>query len=170
MRQLMTKTLDAIFTHTHHPLLPSMSVHTALKQFIDVCYRWGDHRRRGYRTALLSLIHTLCRKMKEDPSIVGIFFDVFPEKEKRVGGEEKQSVAVREAWCACLHAAHFLSPSSPFCSSLPLSFTLPSFLSYRFLSAFLHSSSCPFFFRLYSASRVSARYLSVCYAVLLFRH
>ena len=83
MRQLVTKTLDAVLLHTRHPILPSMHVAQAVRQFMEVCYSKEDHKRRGYRSAFLSLLHTLAGKIKEDSSIVGIFFDIYPEKQQR---------------------------------------------------------------------------------------
>lgn len=84
MRQLITKTLDAILLNTRHPILPSMSVVLAVRNFLEVCYSREDHKRRGYRSAFLSLLHTIAKKIKDDPSLAGIFFDSFPAKENRV--------------------------------------------------------------------------------------
>ncbi len=37
MRELVTKTLDAIFLHCDHPILPTMSIHLAVKQVGILC-------------------------------------------------------------------------------------------------------------------------------------
>ena len=84
MRQLVTKTLDAVLQHTRHPILPSMSVHISVRQLLEVCYAREDHKRRGYRSAFLSLLHTIAYKIKQDNSLVGLFFDVYPPKQQKV--------------------------------------------------------------------------------------
>lgn len=89
MRQLITKTLDAVLLNTRHPILPSMSVHMAVRQFLEVCFSKEDHKRRGYRTAFLSLLCTISKKIKMDNALAGIFFETYPKKENRVRHERE---------------------------------------------------------------------------------
>lgn len=91
MRQLITKTLDAILRNTRHPILPSMSVSSALRQFLEVCVNKEDHRRKGYRHAFLALLKTIVDKIKQDNALVFIFLDVHSAKENRVRAKKTET-------------------------------------------------------------------------------
>lgn len=75
MRLLITKTLDAILSNTHHPILPSMSVHLAIRQFLEVCVSKNEIQEKRTRSAFIGLLHTICQKIKEENSLCGIFFE-----------------------------------------------------------------------------------------------
>lgn len=109
MRQLITKTLDAILLNTRHPILPSMSVVLAVRNFLEVCYSREDHKRRGYRSAFLSLLHTIAKKIKDDPSLAGIFFDSFPAKENRVSSHSTRH-SERPALARCSRGGDCVGP------------------------------------------------------------
>src|SRR5438105_16711 len=120
MRQLISKTLDAILANTRHPILPSMSVHMAVRQFLEVSYSCGDHKRRGYRSAFLQLLRTIAKKIREDPSNAAIFFDIFPKQENRVRLNPKGGDTVQSRILKTLHSAAgthvYLSPALVFCT------------------------------------------------------
>ncbi len=91
MRTLVTKTLDAILKFTRHPILPNMSIHLAIRQFIEIAWLQKDLTRKRSKAAFVALLCTLCGKMREDPSLAGIFFDEHPHKPNvrgREGGRE----------------------------------------------------------------------------------
>lgn len=75
MRTLITRTLDSLFSRTRKPLLPNMSVHLAVRQFINICESKGDLRRPSSKRPFLHLMRTLCTKLRDDPSLAWVFFE-----------------------------------------------------------------------------------------------
>jgi len=108
MRPLITATLDSVFHNLRKPLLPNMSVHMAVRQvccimlalavhtgpcihivpsvmhrvcmqFITVCVGKGDLRNKGSKPRFLSLLRTLCLKLREDAQLAWVFFEEKPQ-------------------------------------------------------------------------------------------
>lgn len=82
MRSLITSTLDDLFKQTRKPLLPNMTVHLAVRQFISICDSKGDLRRPSYKRPFLSLMRTLCAKLRDDPSLAWVFFENRPSMDE----------------------------------------------------------------------------------------
>lgn len=53
-------------------------------QFIDVCFKQEDLRKSGSKSPFVSLLRTLCFKLREEASLAGIFFDEAPQKVRGV--------------------------------------------------------------------------------------
>jgi hypothetical protein len=68
--------LTALFTHLKHgQLLPHASIQHSLLQFLSVSVARGDmqSQNKAARTALVSLLRTLCMRLRDDPSLYLIF-------------------------------------------------------------------------------------------------
>jgi Retinoic acid induced 16-like protein/Family of unknown function (DUF5917) len=75
MRTLITGILDVLFSSVQKSLLPNMSVHSAVRQFINVCIQKGDLSAPASKPAFANLLRTLCTKLRSDPSLVWVFFE-----------------------------------------------------------------------------------------------
>lgn len=76
MRRLIAKSLDALFTHLRRgQLLPHVSIRASLLQFLAAGVSRGDlqSKNKAARGAFVSLLRTLCWRLRDDPSLVGVF-------------------------------------------------------------------------------------------------
>eukprot|EP00743_Colponemidia_sp_Colp-15_P003731 GILK01004025.1.p1 GENE.GILK01004025.1~~GILK01004025.1.p1 ORF type:complete len:771 (+),score=121.68 GILK01004025.1:88-2400(+) len=77
MLALVLQTLDGMFTGIRQPLLPHMSVHFPVSQLLRVIVTSGLSGVQFLRArhATVNVLHTLAHKLRDDPGLLGFFYD-----------------------------------------------------------------------------------------------
>eukprot|EP00455_Lapot_gusevi_P050270 TRINITY_DN7255_c0_g1_i5.p1 TRINITY_DN7255_c0_g1~~TRINITY_DN7255_c0_g1_i5.p1 ORF type:complete len:771 (-),score=194.80 TRINITY_DN7255_c0_g1_i5:178-2490(-) len=136
LRRLVGKTLDGLLVHLAAEILANMAVHTAVSQFLCISFSQGDLQHRKNRPVLVSLLRTLCRRIRHNPSLAEAFFVQHPHYPKRpaelivftsllplmnVDGEDGDKAREGLLWCVQLpieRVSLFILDQTLFCEQL----------------------------------------------------